>query len=297
MSASRSSGRLLPTEGRDTFGADGRLISRMNMMDGDRKWALFGLLALGVAGCANPYRKNFQPTTWNVPDWFTERLGDPAVEPKLLVSDAVASDNRRLFESGYILVGYSKFEGPEVDLEKALDAGRKIGADVVAVDRDYAGTVKKTVPYTYWTGDRTTRIRETGSTPSNRTFRRDVEITTGGDAQTVFVPQETRVYHQAATYWKKLQRVFLGAYLADLTVEQRRAIGTNRGLEVKGLIKGSPAFNADIFPGDIVTHLNGEPVPVAREFYRGLDDRAGETVDLTLLRDGREIHRRVSLNP
>lgn len=80
------------------------------------------------------------------------------------------------------------------------------------------------------------------------------------------------------------------------------------GVVVLGVQPGSPAAAArlrgskierDQFtPGDIIVAVNGKPVASVGDLLGRLDDhRVGETVPLTLLRDGRKTEARVTLQP
>jgi len=43
-----------------------------------------------------------------------------------------------------------------------------------------------------------------------------------------------------------------GTHIKDLTPEIRQQIGSNKGMLVYAVIKGSPAFEADILKGDVL---------------------------------------------
>jgi S1-C subfamily serine protease len=80
------------------------------------------------------------------------------------------------------------------------------------------------------------------------------------------------------------------------------------GVVVLGVQPGSPAAAAGLrgskierdqfTPGDIIVAVNGKPVASVGDLLGRLDDhRVGETVPLTLLRDGRKTEARVTLQP
>lgn len=65
-------------------------------------------------------------------------------------------------------------------------------------------------------------------------------------------------------------------------------IPSPRGLVVFGITANGPAARAGVQPGDIIMGLNGHETLDRREFYRQLwQHRAGATIDLDILRDGR----------
>jgi S1-C subfamily serine protease len=80
------------------------------------------------------------------------------------------------------------------------------------------------------------------------------------------------------------------------------------GVVVLGVQPGSPAAAAGLrgskierdqfTPGDIIVAVDGKPVASVGDLLGRLDDhRVGETVPLTLLRDGRKAEARVTLQP
>jgi S1-C subfamily serine protease len=86
-------------------------------------------------------------------------------------------------------------------------------------------------------------------------------------------------------------------YVNDLTDDLRKEIGSNRGVVVNVVVKGSPAFNADIMHGDIITKINDEVVSDVQSFGATVGRYAGQEVVLQTYREGRERQVPVRLNP
>lgn len=71
---------------------------------------------------------------------------------------------------------------------------------------------------------------------------------------------------------------------------------TDRGVLVTQVVEGSPAWQAGLQPGDLIVAVEGKPVEQAGELRRELAGRrVGETLSLTLIRDGRAMERQVRL--
>ena len=51
---------------------------------------------------------------------------------------------------------------------------------------------------------------------------------------------------------------------ATKTLEQKQEIESNKGVIIKRVEKGSPAFNADILEGDIIKKINIDEIQVWR---------------------------------
>ncbi|MCS7179334.1 MAG: trypsin-like peptidase domain-containing protein [Anaerolineae bacterium] len=112
---------------------------------------------------------------------------------------------------------------------------------------------------------------------------------------------------------------WLGVQVLSLTPEWIQAlqragmeVPVEQGLLVLAVVPGGPADRAGIrggtqlvriggyripIGGDIITTINGHPVPTFQELNIYLDSqtRVGDTVEVTLLRDGQEMRVRVTL--
>lgn len=91
-------------------------------------------------------------------------------------------------------------------------------------------------------------------------------------------------------------RGWLGIETQPLTVDLARSFGVrqNAGVLVAGVFRKSPAQFADILPGDILTHLNGERVTESRQAMDQVAEiEPGTSIELKLLRQGQEIIREV----
>jgi hypothetical protein len=252
---------------------------------------------LFLAGCANPYRANFNSTWERYPNWMESRLSSKSNHPRLMVSDAITTENWKMYEQGYIMVGFSKFDGADVDTKLALTQAKTIGADVALVQKKYAKTLTETVTVTQWPPDETTEVRERTTTPRGKPIERRVEITTSRGPETVYVPKQVDYYEHSATYWRKLEKPVFGAFVQDLSDDQKQKLQSNHGLVVRAVMTDSPAHDADLLKGDIIVKLDGQPAPSAQKFYAETHAKAGQQITLSILRGTAAFDRRIKLNP
>jgi regulator of sigma E protease len=63
---------------------------------------------------------------------------------------------------------------------------------------------------------------------------------------------------------------------------------------VESLIAGNPAERAGLKPGDVIRAVNGERVAFRSQLIEAISRSGGREIDLTILRDGREQHIRVT---
>ena len=91
---------------------------------------------------------------------------------------------------------------------------------------------------------------------------------------------------------------YTGLNVRTLTPRIAKALGLDAasGLVVESVDADSPAFAARLQPYDVITAFDGEPVPTAAEAEALLSDkRPGDTVQLRVLRDGRQLSLALTL--
>lgn len=89
----------------------------------------------------------------------------------------------------------------------------------------------------------------------------------------------------------RVQRGRLGVYIQDLTPELARAfdIERNNGAVVAQVVPGSPAEEAGLKEGDVVTAINGNAVDSAAKLRNEVGLlRPGKSIKLTVIREGEE---------
>ena len=98
----------------------------------------------------------------------------------------------------------------------------------------------------------------------------------------------------------EVRRGRLGAQGQDLTEQLAQAFGINRsqGFIVTRIESGSPASRAGLEVGDVIVGANGRPIRSARDMHNlvGLQ-RMGQTIDLQLYRESKEISLPVVIQP
>lgn len=96
----------------------------------------------------------------------------------------------------------------------------------------------------------------------------------------------------------EIRRGQLGITAQDLTPELAQAFGLNeqRGTVIADIAPGSPAAEAGLRVGDIILSLNGRPVASAAEVRNRIGLlRVGERVQMTVLREGRQMQTTATL--
>ncbi len=96
----------------------------------------------------------------------------------------------------------------------------------------------------------------------------------------------------------QVRRALLGVTIAgiDYTRAVEKGMKTVRGVEIIDTVPDGAAAEADIFPGDVVLEVDGVEVNEANELQQQVAvKRPGESVTLTIIRDGESITKNVML--
>jgi C-terminal processing protease CtpA/Prc len=254
------------------------------------RWIVPIAMVLALAGCANPYREHYVSTLERWPSGVSTRLLPAAGPVEIVTSTDMRRDAVRMMENGYVLLGRSKFSSTNVDPDGARKQAEEIGAAVVVVSSKYANSVIQSVPMTEYIPPRQETYTESGYvhvTPdSGYWYDREMTRTIEGEFQTAYVPQTTDYYDYAATYWAKSKPPIFGVLVRELSTEQRQELQSNRGVLVRAVIKGSPAFAADFLRDDVITSFAGEVVYEPDRFFELVEAHQGQEVEVELVRRG-----------
>jgi len=253
------------------------------------------LLILVTAGCKNGYEKFYQP--FNVPPPPAVQPVDFNGEPRIVASSGnLVDDTRRFYEDGYGPVGQSSFVGPVENQAGAIAQAKKLGAAFAVVWSKYQSTASGAVPFTTTTPQTTYTSGTMSAYGAGGTVNGNYSGTsTTYNSQTTMIPYSVDRYDQVAVYFKPLERRGFGASMGSLSPQQRQQIGTNKGVLVLAVRKGSPAFMADILPGDIVLSINEQAVFDVPSSVAATIAARGGTANVLLIRNGGQVTKAVPI--
>ncbi len=245
------------------------------------------VLLLLLTACANPYSQfyNDQRGGRSLGEFpITDRYEG---EPQIYSTSDQERDGQSLREKGYVLIGSSSFNSGAVDFKQAVRHAKKVGAALILIQSQYTDTVTVT---SHHSGN----VHGSGGYGS---YSGTSTTTLPGESATHQIPYSVDLYDYNATFWAKSKPHSLGVHANDLTDDMRREIGSNRGVVVKVVVTGSPAFRADIMSGDIITKINDEVISDAQGFDATIARYAGQKVVLHTYRGGLEREVPLRLNP
>ncbi|KAB2881386.1 Do family serine endopeptidase [bacterium] len=96
----------------------------------------------------------------------------------------------------------------------------------------------------------------------------------------------------------KVVRGFVGVSMQDVDEQMAKALGLKsaKGAVIAQIVEGSPADKAQLKQGDVIVKVDGKEVANSVEIRKQIiPKQPGTDVDLTLIRDGKEITIKVTL--
>jgi PDZ domain len=255
-----------------------------------------------LSGCATGYKEFYRQAQGMTPEVIAARRATPA--PVLpTVERSRPGEPQQVLDAymkrGYVTIGNSFFNSGRSESEEgALRQAKDVGADLVLLlDPKYTGSTTSSIPFTQPT---TTTSYSTGSATAYRpggsvTAYGSGTTTTYGSA-TSYIPVTTHRSDYGAIFFVK-QNWVLGLSTRDLNDSERQELQSNKGVVVRIVVDRTPAFDADILIGDVVSAIDGLTVSNAQSFNDILRERRGKPVQMALLRRGQTIEKTIRLNP
>lgn len=269
------------------------------------RWSLAPLLLL-LAGCVTSgYQQFYRETQGTTPETIAKLRASPPAASPIVEHAAPPGDNgQALLDSyvkrGYFVIGQSMFNsGRQEDEYSAVRQAQQVGADLVLVlNPHYTGSVTSSIPITTPT---TSTSYSSGTAtaygPMGPVTAYGSGTTTTYGSTTNYIPITVHRSDYGAVYFVKRRPPKLGVVPRDLTDAERQELQSNKGAVVRIVMDASPAFDADILPGDVITALDGVSVASGKALLALLPERGGKLVSLSVVRHGQHIEKSVQLNP
>jgi hypothetical protein len=252
------------------------------------------LLPLLLAGCANPFVQFYQDRTGGHDLTKSPVVVLPTGEPKLYRGADKDADYQRMLENGYNLVGYSSFNGANVNFNDALTQAKSVHAEIVLVYSKHTETRSGVMPLTLPDIQTSTTTLSGSAFGSGGygSFSGTANTTTYG-TQTTYIPYSVDRHDVLASYWIKIKPPVFGVHTRELTPELRQRIGSNKGVHVFAVIRNSPAWKADVLKDDIITKISNTEILDRSSFRKVVGENHGKMVTVEILRNGRRITKEI----
>ena len=259
-------------------------------------------IPVALSGCATGYSQFYKPANGITPEFIAQMRAAPPPSTPLVerippINGAAATD--AYSKRGYTLIGSAEFNSGRAESESsAIEQGKAVGADLVVIlNPQYTGSESSVVPIT------TPTTTTTYSTGSATAYGRGGSVTAYGSGtsttygtSTNYIPITIHKSNYGAGYFIK-QKTIIGAQVRDLDDSERKKLQTNKRVIIRLVVDESPAFKADLLPGDILNSIDGIQILNSNQFSKLISERKGNEITVQLLRDGRNINAPVKLNP
>lgn len=262
------------------------------------KYILIGLITLSLlSGCAvNGFTKYYMPRPRTGILKHNSRFENYSGEPRIYAySGTPKSDNIRAEEDGYIMIGYSAFYGPPATMTKAdlIEQAKRVQASLVLIHSKYKDTITRAIPWSVPNPPEISTVNTNGTVSSygsggytTGTYAAQSTITSPGGVTTYELPYSVTRNDVVATFWKRLNtsKFFLGVLYNSLPDSVSKKLQRNTGVIVVAVVRGTPAFDANILRGDVIVGIDGRAVIDPQGFNQQIKEFSGQTVHIALLR-------------
>lgn len=252
-----------------------------------------------MVGCATPYSQFYYDQTGGVDITTNTIVILSKDEPQIFRGniDNQEEETLQMFEDGYSLVGYSSFNAGNVNEKQAITQAKNVHASVVITYSKYTGTVSGILPLTLPTTQtsNTTLSGNVYGSGESAIYSGTARTTTYG-SRTTYIPYSVNRNDYLATYWIKTKPLTFGVYIRDLPTEMRLELQSNKGVLVIAVVKGSPAFQADILRGDVIRKIGDIEMYDGETCKKTISGYAGQKVNVVILREGKEIVKEIQFN-
>jgi hypothetical protein len=100
-----------------------------------------------------------------------------------------------------------------------------------------------------------------------------------------------------AKYWVKAKPRVFGAVCVTLPQDRKRELQRQHGVLVFAVVRGTPAFDADLHRGDVITRIGTDEVADVRTYKQLIDKHAGQHVPIEFVRAGETHETTVAFLP
>ncbi len=254
---------------------------------------------------------SFEDYSLRVPGLMARTLS-PNGEPDVVTTNDLDAESERLVGSGYVMIGYVGSSGEGVAVEEVRALARKHDAVLALVQSHYVGTQSEVRAVTSHTSGAV--VSNFGSAVGSGTYVGNASATTSGGgstyqttgtyagrssaavsasgltivpgtSRTEFVPFARRHFDTQVTLWRKRKPSLTGAYTDPIPPSLRGMLQRNTGALVVAVEDNSPAFLANVVPGDLIVAFAGEEV-IGPEDLESAAARAAGPTRAEIIRNG-----------
>ena len=241
-------------------------------------------IALALAASAPAFGNDWQKFYHPVQDarMVIRWLGGPET---VMSSGNLLNDADTMWRHGFALIGYSAFNSPNNKTADAIKWATDLKARYVILGTDLASSQAMAMPLTLPHTTTSTTNGNVGTTQFSAN-------TTHYGSQTSFIPVTVNRFDKLALYFAEVPKKGTGILPRDLRPAEVAALETQRAMAVRAVRDGSPAYEANILPGDLIIEVNGSPADLTNWVAALQRD---QVLHVKLMRNGQQRESSISI--
>lgn len=215
------------------------------------------MLGMSQVANANDWEKFYRPNG-NTIDQTLPSTSDPEV---VASTGDFEHDMELMYRKGFAPIGFTSFNSPNSKTDDAIRLAKKLQAQYLIMGTNLVSTRTVALPLTL---PNTTTSTTNGTVSAygrggyaNGTYS---GTTTTYGSSTTYIPMTVNRFRKEAIYFRQIPKMGIGIATRDLTTQEISVLETRRAIAVRFVRDNSPAYLADVLPGDIFLQINGQPV-------------------------------------
>jgi len=219
---------------------------------------------------------------------------DPGENMEVVYVDSISASMNEWRRNRFFPLGGSSFQAPLQSASSLVRFGTGLGATHATYERKYLRTNSGVMPLTMTTP---TTSYSSGSiyTPSGTASYSGT--TYGTQTTTTMMPYSIDRYSHNIIYWAPFVGTpATGVIPSDLSSEDTVRFNRNTGALVDVVVKETPAFYANILPGDLIIQIDETLMSSAQDYADFVSSNRGKEVIILLLRNGETQEVRLRIN-
>ncbi|MFC5474643.1 PDZ domain-containing protein [Paraherbaspirillum soli] len=257
---------------------------------------LTAIMCIVLTGCASGYQQFYKPYV-DARTLTDVHLLGAGEKPQIMSSTDLQRDVKIAASKGYRPIGASSFNGQMESEQAVIKQATAVGAVLVLVSSKFTESRTITTPLflpnnqtTYSSGSVYGAYGSANYSGSSTTYGTTV----------VPITRQQQRYDQTAVYFvKSTKKPRFGLLVSDLPLELRSKYERNTGAIINVVIEESPAFLANVLPGDILVEFNDTLIINAKhatDLMQSAPSKGGKCV-LKVIRNGTEKSIELHLIP
>jgi len=220
-----------------------------------------GILAASIStgAAANDWQKFYTPLPGG--EQYQKTQGEPE---QVASTGNFERDVELMWHRGYGPIGYTLFTTNNGKTKDAVRFAKSLGAGYVVVATELVSSQQSYLPWTtpttnYSTTNGTATVTGSGGTA----YGTYSGTTTTSGTKTTYIPYTINRFQKGAIYFGRAPEGGSGIFARGLANEEVALIESQRAFAIQYIRNGSPAYNANLLPGDIIAEVNGQPADEA----------------------------------